>query len=69
MKTSSPSTYGMNGMAVKTPPDTINNEVKLASGKAKARYPDTPLGTSTKNGESGKMKTRALTPGTSPAGS
>lgn len=69
MKTSSPGAYGASGMAIKSPPDTINNELRAASGKAKARYPDMPLSTSTKNGEGGKMKVRALTPGTTPAGS
>lgn len=66
MKTSNP--YGAND-TVKVPPETIQGEMKQASGKAKARYPSKPLSTSTKNGEAGKMKTRAMTPGTSPAGS
>ncbi len=66
MKTSNP--YGADD-TVKVPPDTIQSEMKQAGGKAKARYPHTPLGISTKNGEAGKVKTRALTPGTSPAGS
>ncbi len=69
MKTSSPGVYGASGIPIKSPPDTIENEARLASGKAKARYPNDPLGTSTKNGSSGKMKVRALTPGTSPSGS
>lgn len=66
MKTSSP--YGP-GMTVKVPPETINSENAKANGKAKARYPHTPLSPSTSNGQAGKAKTRAYTPGTSPAGS
>lgn len=66
MKTSNP--YGMN-IPVKTGSSIVDNELSKASGKAKARYPDTPLGISQANGQSGKMKTRALTPGTTPAGS
>jgi hypothetical protein len=66
MKTSNP--YGMN-IPVKVPPETIQKELSQASGKAKARYPNTPLGPGQSNGQSGKMKVRALTPGTSPAGS
>lgn len=66
MKTSNP--YGMS-IPVKTAPETVNNELSKASGKAKARYPNTPLGPSQKNSESGKMKRPAYTPGTTPAGS
>jgi len=66
MKTSNP--YGANN-PVKVPPETIQKEQSQASGKAKARYPHTPLGPSQKNGEAGKMKRPAYTPGTSPAGS
>jgi hypothetical protein len=66
MKTSNP--YGAN-YQVKVPPETIQAEQSQANSKAKARYPHTPLSPSTKNNEAGKMKTRALTPGTSPAGS
>jgi hypothetical protein len=66
MKTSNP--YGAN-YAVKVPPETIQKEMSQASGKAKARYPHTPLGVSQANGQAGKAKVRALTPGTSPAGS
>lgn len=66
MKTSNP--YGAN-YQVKVPPETIQKEMSQASGKAKARYPHTPLGPSQKNGEAGKMKRPAYTPGTSPAGS
>lgn len=66
MKTSNP--YGAN-YTVKTPPETIQKEQSQASGKAKARYPHTPLGPSQKNGEAGKMKRPAYTPDTTPAGS
>lgn len=68
MKTKNP--YGANDM-VKVPPDTIENEMKQAGMKAKARYPHKPLGTSQMNGEMGKMgmKGRALTPGSTPSGS
>lgn len=66
MKTSNP--YGAN-YTVKSPPDTITNEQRLASSKAKARYPHTPLGISQANGQSGKMKRPAMTPGTTPTGS
>lgn len=66
MKTKNP--YGAND-TVKVPPETIQSEMSKASGKAQARYPHKPLGIGTKNGEAGKVKTRALTPGTSPAGS
>lgn len=66
MKTSNP--YGAND-TVKVPPETIQSEMKQASGKAQARFPHAPLGISQKNGEAGKMKTRAYTPGTTPTGS
>lgn len=66
MKTSNP--YGMN-IPVKTAPETVNSANSKASGKAKARYPHTPLGTSTANSTSGHMGRRAYTPGTTPAGS
>ena len=66
MKTSN--SYGAN-YQVKVPPETIQGEMSQANGKAKARYPDKPLGTSQSNGEAGKAKNRAYTPGTSPAGS
>jgi hypothetical protein len=65
MKTSNP--YGAND-TFKVPPATIESDRAKASGKAKARYPHKPLSTSTKNGEAGKVKTRALTPG-GPSGS
>jgi len=42
MKTSSP--YGP-GMDVKSPPDTITSEQSKAGGKAKARYPHSPIST------------------------
>lgn len=66
MKTSNP--YGMN-IAVKVPPETVQKEMSQASGKARARYPHTPLGPGQENHESGKMKRPAYTPGTTPAGS
>jgi hypothetical protein len=66
MKTSNP--YGMN-IPVKVPPETIQKEMSQASGKAKARYPNKPLSPSVAISDAGKMKIRALTPGTSPAGS
>lgn len=66
MKTSNP--YGAN-YKVKVPPETIQSEMSQAGSKARARYPHPPLGPGQKNGEAGKMKRPALTPGTSPAGS
>lgn len=66
MKTSNP--YGAN-YPVKVPPETIQKEMSQASGKAKARYPHSPLGPSMSNGQSGKMKRPAYTPGTTPSGS
>jgi hypothetical protein len=66
MKLSSP--YGP-GMPVKLPPETISSQTSKASGKAKARYPHSPLGTSQANSTAGKAQKRALTPGTSPTGS
>ena len=68
MKVTHPSAYGP-GMQVKVPPETIQKEMSQANGKAKARFPHTPLGTSQKNDQAGKMKRPALTPGTSPSGS
>lgn len=67
MKTSNP--YAMGGLTVKTAPETVTSANAKASGKAKARYPDPPLGVSQANSEAGKMKRPAYTPGTSPAGS
>ncbi len=66
MKTSNP--YGAN-YPVKVPPETIQKEMSQASGKAKARYPHSPLGPSMSNGSAGKMKRPAYTPGTTPSGS
>ena len=66
MKTSNP--YGAN-YTVKVPPETIQAETSQAKGKARARYPHTPLQPEQSNGEAGKMKRRALTPGTLPTGS
>jgi len=66
MKTSNP--YGMS-IPVKVPPETIQNEMSKASGKAKARYPHTPLGPDQTNPTQGKMKRPAYTPGTTPSGS
>lgn len=68
MKLSSPAVYGASG-SVKVPPETINAEQKQANGKARARYPHSPLGISQANGQAGKAKVRAMTPGTTPAGS
>jgi hypothetical protein len=39
------------------------------SGKFKARYPHPPLGISQANGQAGKAKVHAMTPGTTPSGS
>lgn len=66
MKTSNP--YGAN-YTVKVPPETIQAETSQAKGKAKARYPHPPLQPDQNNGQQGKMKRPAYTPGTSPAGS
>lgn len=67
MKTSNP--YGAN-YPVKVPPETISAQDRQAAGKAKARYPHgegQPV--ASKANTSGPMKTRALTPGSSPSGS
>lgn len=66
MQTKNP--YGMS-IPIKTAPETVTSAMSKASGKAKARYPDPPLGPSQANSESGKMKRPAYTPGTTPAGS
>jgi hypothetical protein len=66
-KPSYPGAYGPS-YAVKVPPETIAAERSNASGKAKARFPSTPLGPGQKNGEQGKMKRPAYTPG-GPTGS
>lgn len=68
-KTSSPGAYKVSGQDVLVPPATIERQNAQAKGKAKARYPHKPLEPFTDNKESGKMKYRALTPGTSPTGS
>lgn len=65
MKVSNP--YGAND-TYKTAPETVNSANSKASGKAKARFPHTPLGVSQANGQAGKAKNRAYTPG-GPAGS
>jgi hypothetical protein len=62
LKLTSPAVYGASG-SVKVPPETINGEQSQAKGKAKARYPHTPLGISQANGQAGKMKRAAYTPG------
>ncbi len=67
MQTKNP--YGMGGLTVKTAPETVTSNNAKASGKAKARYPDTPLGPGQDNPTTGKMGRRAYTPGTTPAGS
>ncbi len=68
MKTSSP--YGLNA-PVKHTPETVTAQVAKASGKAKARYPHTPLQPGQRNSAAGKMEkgSQALTPGTTPTGS
>ena len=66
MKTSNP--YGAN-YPVKVPPETIQKEMSQASGKARARYPHSPLGPGMGNSSTGKMKRPAYTPGTTPSGS
>ena len=68
MKTSSP--YGLNA-PVKHTPETVTAQVAKADGKAKARYPHTPLGVGQDNSAAGKMQKsmRAMTPGTTPTGS
>lgn len=66
MKTSNPYSPGLQ---VKTPPDTINQELSKASSKAKARYPSPPLGPGQSLSGGNGIKHRALTPGTSPDGS
>jgi hypothetical protein len=53
----------------KVPPETIQAENRQASSKAKARFPHKPLGTGQSNGQAGKAKVHALTPGSSPSGS
>lgn len=66
MKISNPYT----SMGVDMPPDTITRETNKAAGKSKASYPHKALTNKPGGGgsNSGPFK-RALTPGTSPAGS
>ena len=68
MKIQAPAVYGAN-YDVKVPPETIQKEMAQANKKAKARYPNKPLGNQPGGGgsTSGKFK-RAYTPG-GPAGS
>ena len=68
MKPSHPAIYG-SAPTVKMTPDTVSSELSKAGSKAKARFPHSPLGPSQANGEAGKMKRPAYTPGTSPTGS
>jgi hypothetical protein len=56
----------------KTDPDIISAELSKAGKKASARYPSGKLGVQPgggAGGNEGKMKVRALTPGTTPTGS
>ncbi len=46
----------------------VKSNLAKLSGKAKQRFPHTPLGPNQTNGQAGKMKTRAYTPG-GPSGS
>lgn len=64
MKISNPYCTG----PVEIPPDTIQKERTQASKKATARYPNKSAGITTTNGEAGKMKRAAYTPG-GPSGS
>lgn len=66
MKVSNP--YGCSD-TYKSGSAIVDDQNRRAAGKAKMRFPDKPLGTSTKSGEAGKMKVAALTPGSSPSGS
>lgn len=65
MKTKNP--YGAN-YQVKVPPETIQSEMSQAGSKAKARYPNPPLGPGQKQPTTGQMGRRAYTPG-GPSGS
>lgn len=47
----------------------VDSQNSKASGKAKARFPNPPLMPGQKNGQAGKMKRPAMTPGSSPSGS
>lgn len=67
MKTKFPAAYGP-GYSVLVPPETIQKDQAQAGGKAKARYPHTPLGPGQKQPTTGQMGRRAYTPG-GPSGS
>ncbi len=67
IKVSYPAAYGPS-CTVKVEPEIISAERSNAGSKAKPRYPDKPLGPGQSNGEQGKIKIRAYTPG-GPAGS
>lgn len=66
MKTKNP--YGAE-YDVLVPPQTIEKEQAQASKKARARYPNPPLGPGLGDPETGKPFRRALTPGTTPTNS
>jgi len=66
MKVSNP--YGCSD-TYKSGSAIVDAQNAKASGKAKARFPDPPLMPGQKNGQAGKMKRPALTPGSSPTGS
>lgn len=69
MKTNSPAVYKAD-MTIKETPAIIGADRQKNSGKAKARYPNKPLGNQPGGGgsTSGSFK-RAMTPGTTPTGS
>lgn len=60
LKVSNP--YG-SSMSFKNPDEIVDSQNSKAAGKAVARFPNKPLSPSTSNGDAGKMKTRAYTPG------
>ena len=66
LKTQNP--YGAND-TYKSEAEIIDHTLMKNGGKAKARFPHKPLSTSVKNGQAGGIKTRALTPGSTPTGS
>lgn len=66
MKVSNP--YGAND-TFRMPNEIVERNNSKASGKAKARFPDTPAKVTQPQGKSGGMKTRAYTPGSQPDGS
>lgn len=66
LKVSNP--YGAND-TYKTGSEIVTAGLAKASSKAKARFPDTPLMPGQKNGQAGKMKRPAMTPGSTPSGS